>query len=179
MSFPASPLALLIAALALTQQPAPPAPGQSPVPASPTPVASPAASVSPVPTLAPTPLSTTPAPPTPAPAPTPELKYRFVPKQPASLAPGDPQIYAIYLNDKVLKDFIAIRVATNESVTKVISRSNGQSGTVPKVGPGEFYAISKLPPIPPIAHGFGFTIEFVASNDAGKTESVKVPVRLK
>jgi hypothetical protein len=97
------------------------------------------------------------------------------------LAPGDPQIYAVYLNDYVLrsKGPILIRVFTNADVVKVISRSNGREGIVPKEAPGQFYAASVLPPIPFIASGMSIDLEFVASNAAGKTTSVSVPLKLR
>ena len=109
------------------------------------------------------------------------LNYHFVPHPPAHMEPGDPQIYEVDLNDYVLrsKGPILIRVFTNADVVKVVSRSNGRDGVVPKEGPGRFYAASVLPPIPFIASGMSIDLEFVASNAAGKTTSVRVPLKLR
>jgi hypothetical protein len=101
-----------------------------------------------------------------------------VPKPAASPDPEAPQILEVDLNSRQLKDTIAIRVLTNAAVTRVESRSNGRSGVVPQVGPGEFIAVGKLPKIPFIARGWTINLEFIAYAADGRKTSVKVPVKL-
>ena len=106
--------------------------------------------------------------------------YRFVPHQPAHLAAGDPQIFAVYLNDKQLRSLgpIDIRVETSPEVVKVVSRSNGRDGIVPLVAPGVFVANGRLPKIPFIAEGMSLDIQFIATTADGRKVTVGVPVRL-
>lgn len=148
----------------------------SPTPLAPAPAATPSAEQT-----TPTPLST----PTPAPralsAPTPSpYGYRFVPRQPSHLAPGQPQIFAVYLNGKKLHSRTAIRikVETSPDVVKVVSRSNGREGIVPLVAAGDFEATSLLPKIPFIAAGMSADLEFVATGPDGRKATVRVPVSL-
>jgi len=110
-----------------------------------------------------------------------QYPYRFVPAQPAKLSAGAPQIFAVYLNSQTLVSHgpIAIRVATSGNVVKLVTHSNGQTGTVPKIRAGDFEARSKLPTIPFIASGVTTMLEFEATSAAGKTVTVGVPVTLK
>jgi len=110
-----------------------------------------------------------------------EYPYRFVPAQPATYAAGAPQIFAVYLNSHTLVSHgpIQIRVVTSGNVVKLVTHSNGQTGTVPKVRAGDFEAKSKLPAIPFIASGITTTLEFEATSASGKTVTVGVPVSLK
>jgi len=110
-----------------------------------------------------------------------EYPYRFVPAQTARVAAGAPQIFAIYLNSQTLVSHgpIQIRVATSGNVVKLVTHSNGQTGTVPKVRAGVFEAKSKLPAIPFIASGVTTTLDFEATSALGKTVTVGVPVSLK
>ncbi|MGH7729575.1 MAG: hypothetical protein ACREM2_12415, partial [Vulcanimicrobiaceae bacterium] len=86
----------------------------------------------------------------------------------------------VYLNDATLhsRGPIAIRVITNETVAKVVSRSGGHGGALTQVGPGEFVAQSTLPAIPFLARGSQVELEFVAYGPTGKTVTVDVPVTL-
>jgi len=108
--------------------------------------------------------------------PLPAMNYQTVPKPAASVDPTQPVIIEIDLNEKVLTGVIAIRVITSAAVVKVTSSSNGHSGDLPQVGPGEFEAISKLPKLP---FTFSTTILFVATSADGRKASVKVPVKIK
>jgi hypothetical protein len=106
--------------------------------------------------------------------------YRFVPHVPAHPAPGDPIIYAVYLNESRLRSAgpIDIRVETSPEVVKVISRSNGRDGVVPLISPGVFVAQGKLPKIPFIAEGMSVDLQFIATTADGRKITVSVPVRL-
>lgn len=132
-----------------------------------------APSVAPIPSVAPTA--------TPASVPTPSpYTYRFVPRQPSHLAAGQPQIFAVYLNERKLRSHgpIRIKVETSPEVVKVVSRSNGREGNVPLVAAGDFEATSVLPKIPFIAAGMTVDLEFIAIGADGRRTSVRVPVRL-
>ncbi len=104
-----------------------------------------------------------------------------MPRQPDHPAAGNPQIFEVDLNDNSLRSRgpIDIRVLTSPEVTKVVSRSNGQEGNVPRVGPGEFAAMSRLPVIPFIASGMTIKLQFVASTPDGHSTTVAVPVKLR
>jgi hypothetical protein len=106
----------------------------------------------------------------------PPLNYRTVFKPPATADPAQPVILEIDLNEKVLHAVIAIRVVTSENVVKVISRSNGRTGEITRVGPGEFEVAAKLPKVP---FAWNVTLEFVATTADGRSTSVKIPVRVK
>jgi hypothetical protein len=147
-----------------------PAPAASP---SPGPSASP-----PSPGASPLPQAGSPAPvltasPTPSPRPTPIYHFKFVPPVKASSNPDDPQILEVDLNSQTLHGTIAMRILTNAVVTKVVTSSNGRSGSVPQIGPGEFAATSSVPKFP-----ITITLEFVASTADGRSTSVKIPVKL-
>jgi hypothetical protein len=154
--------------------PAPPPAGASPVP-SPAPLATASAAPTTLPSAAPPAPSTAP-PPTPTPEPT--FGYRYVPRPAASPDPTAPQILAVDLNSRQLHDRIAIRVLTNDVVTRVENHTNGRSDIIPHTGPGEFIAVSKLPKIPFIARGMTVVLQFVAYAADGRKASVKVPVEL-
>ncbi|GAC1349056.1 MAG: hypothetical protein NVSMB19_02350 [Vulcanimicrobiaceae bacterium] len=143
---------------------------------SPTAVATPSGE----PAALPTALATVmPAAPLPAPAPV-TYGYRFVPRQPSHLEPGQPQIFAVYLNEKKLHSHrpIRIKVETSPDVVKVVSRSNGREGVVPLVAAGDFEATSVLPKIPFIAAGMSVDLEFIATGPDGRKAIVRVPVLL-
>ncbi len=191
----ALPLALLLAAA----QPVTPGPAATPSAATPpaatpsptptpavaaTPVASPLESppASPLsPQTAPaTPIAPTPSAPPPSPEPTLNYTYRFVPHQPAHLAQGQPQIFAVYLNSNKLKSLgpIDIKVTTSADVVRVFTHSNGHDGDIPMIAAGDFEAIGKLPKLPFIASGVSTVIDFVAVGQSGKRVTVPVPVLL-
>jgi hypothetical protein len=145
---------------------------------SPGPSALPTASSSATPNASPLPGGASPAPtpaasPAPTAAPTPVYHFKFVPPVKASPNPADPQILEVDLNSQTLHGTIAMRILTNAVVTKVITRSNGQSGTVPQIGPGAFAATGSVPKLP-----IKITLEFVASTADGRSTSVKIPVKL-
>ncbi|MGP6158855.1 MAG: hypothetical protein ACLPYS_15345 [Vulcanimicrobiaceae bacterium] len=160
-----------------------PSPGGSPLPgAAPPATQSPVPGLSPAPSLSPS-AGASPAPvaaPTATPSASP-FHYRFVPHVNPSAAPGEPQIYEVDLNDRVLRSrgAIDIRVVTNPEVNKVVSRGNGRGGTVPQVAPGEFVTHSTLPAIPFIASGMTVNLQFVAYVPDGRSTTVTVPVRLR
>ena len=106
--------------------------------------------------------------------------YRFVPRQPANPAAGEPQIYAVYLNAKHLKSHgpIVIRVETNAFVVKMESKSNGRGGALPQVAPTVFFAQSTLPAIPFIASGMSTDLIFIGTAADGRKVTVRVPVEL-
>jgi len=139
-----------------------PTPAPSGVPASAVPQASPAA---------PAPEAT----PTPSP-----LKFRFLPHYPANPAPGQPVIYAVYLNDDHLRSHqpIMIRVETNDAVVKVETGASGRSGIVPNVEPRVFYANSILPKVPFIAAGMTMQFKVVGTSANGRKDTVTFPVKL-
>jgi len=153
--------------------------------ATPAPVATPTSGASALPSATPVPV-VTPATPTPTPAhvsPTPTSApygYRFVPRQPSHLAAGQPQIFAVYLNEKKLRSHapIRIKVETSPDVVKVVSRSNGREGIVPLIAAGDFEATSVLPKIPFIAAGMSVELEFIATGPDGRKATVRVPVTL-
>jgi hypothetical protein len=154
--------------------------------ASPQVSASPSSAPSPVVTALPAATTSAPtdgASSSPAPAPTtaPDTyKYRFVPRQPDHLEPGEPQIFAVYLNDKTLHSHgpIQIKVQTSSDVVKVVSESNGHQGVIPEIVPGDFEAFSTLPKVPFIASGMTLFLEFVATGPTGEKTTVRVPVKL-
>jgi hypothetical protein len=192
------PLALLAALAAPTPAPVPvpsaaPTAAPSGVPSSVP--ATPAASASPPPGTVPSgrpsvapsgapgaePPPATQAPaaaPTATPEPWPTFGYRFVPRPAASPDPAAPQIVEVDLNSRRLHDRIAIRVLTNEVVTRVENHTNGRADIIPHTGPGEFIAVSKLPKLPFIVRGMTVDLRFVAFTADGRTASVKVPVQL-
>jgi len=106
--------------------------------------------------------------------------YRFVPRQPSRLEAGQPQIFAVYINDKKLRSHGAIRikVETSTNVVKVVSRSAGREGIIPLIAAGDFEATSVLPKIPFIAAGMSVDLEFVATGPDGRKTTVRVPVQL-
>jgi len=172
-------LALALATPAATATPSPTAAPQSPAPTA-SAVASPLPSRTPVVPAAPseTPSETPSAIPSqwPTHPPLPPMNYKVVPKPAASVDPDQPVIIEIALNEKVLSGLIAIRVVTSTNVVKVTSSSNGRSGDLPQVGPGEFEVMSK---IPKLGFTFSTTVQFVATSADGRTTSVKIPVRIK
>lgn len=157
--------------------------------ATPAPVATPTSGASALPSATPAPV-VTPVTPTPTPTPTPAhvsppptsapYGYRFVPRQPSHLAAGQPQIFAVYLNEKKLRSHapIRIKVETSPDVVKVVSRSNGREGIVPLIAAGDFEATSVLPKIPFIAAGMSVELEFIATGPDGRKATVRVPVTL-
>lgn len=161
--------------------PAPASPSTSPVAASPMP-GEPAAVPSPLPASGgPSPVASALMSPSPTPSPTANpYAYRFVPRQPASVAPGQPQIFAVYLNAKRLRSHgpILIRVETSPSVVMVQSKSNGRGGSIPMIAPGVFAANSTLPAIPFIASGMTTDLVFIATTADGRSVTVRVPVEL-
>ena len=160
-----------------------------PAPAVPTPlVSAPSAAPTPPATapITPVPLGTrvmvtTPVPGTAIPDSSSEFAYRFVPKRPDHVAPGAPQIFAVYLNTKVLRSLgpIHIKVLTDPGTVKVTSRSNGREGLIPMISPGDFEALSTLPKVPFIADGMEIQLEFIALGQNGQHLSVHVPVTLR
>jgi hypothetical protein len=175
--------ALLLGSLA--RQTVPPEPLPSPTTAAtpaigtpaPTPVAT--APTTPAPSAAPPTATPTPAAVSETATPSP-YHYRFVPRPPAHAVPGQPQIYAVYLNEKKLRSLgpIDIRVETNPEVVKVVSRSNGRDGIVPLVSPGVFVANGRLPKIPFIAEGMSIDLDFIATSADGRKTTVTVPVEI-
>jgi hypothetical protein len=137
---------------------------------------SPTAPSSALPSAAPSPTPLPGASPTASP-----FQYRFVPHVNPSPAPGEPQIFEVDLNNKVLrsKGPIDILVLTNPDVTKVVSGGSGRSGVVPQVAPGRFETHSKLPAIPFMASGTTYNLRIVASTAAGRSITVIVPVQLR
>jgi hypothetical protein len=138
----------------------------------------------PPPTTAPRePATATPSAPPPAASATPEIVYgyRFVPRQPDHVAPGAPQIFAIYLNSKSLvsRGPIDMKVLTDPGTVKVTSGSGGRQGEIPRIAPGDFEATSTLPKIPFIAAGMTVQLQFIATGADGEKLTVKVPVTLK
>jgi hypothetical protein len=106
----------------------------------------------------------------------PPLNYRFIPRPAATIDPAQPVIHEIDINEKTVHDQIAIRVVTSENVVKVTSSSNGRTGTITQVGPGEFEVAAKLPKVP---FAWNFTLLFVATTADGHSTSVKVPLKVK
>ncbi len=147
----------------------------APIMATPTPLASDTPTAAPATPARVTPTATVVATPSVSP-----YGYRFVPRQPAHPAPGEPQIFAVYLNEKKLrsKGPIRIKVETSHDVVKVVSRSNGREGNLVLVAAGDFEATSVLPKIPFIAAGMSVDLEFVAIGADGRRTSVRVPVTL-
>lgn len=192
-------IAIPTLAIALVAARSGPTPSPGPI-ETPTPIVTPLATESPaaVPTIEPgapttvqpvaTPTST-PVVPTATPAfgratqttPPESYAYRFVPRQPAHVDPGMPQIFAVYLNSKTLKSLgpILIKVTTDPGTVKVTSRSGGREGTIPLVVPGDFEANAKLPKLPFIASGMTLDLEFTAVSADGRRTTVKVPVALR
>jgi hypothetical protein len=153
--------------------------------ASPIPVATESAALPPAATSAPAESAPPLATPTAAPKATATLApeaygYRFVPHLPANPAPGQPLIFAVYMNAKHLHSHgpIVIRVETSDSVIGVETKSNGHGGPIPQVAPGVYYAISTLPAIPFIAAGMSTDLIFVAHSADGRQFVVRVPVEL-
>ena len=109
-------------------------------------------------------------------APTPPPTYGFTWIAPATTN-GMPQIIKVELNSDHLRagGLIAIRVTTSPDVVKVVTGSGKRSGPLTKVAPGSFNSNSTLPhvggpaPIP-------ITLHFVASDAAGRSVAVDVPV---
>lgn len=182
-------LALAIAQITTPQPTVPLVPSPTPTPIAPAaspscaPAPTPCPSGSPTmsPTAAgPTPLATATAPAVLTSATPIALTYRFVPHQPLHLLPGQPQIFAVYLNGSKLHSRapIRIKVETSPDVVKVVSRSNGREGTLAFVSAGDFEATSVLPKIPFIAAGMSVNLEFIATGPDGRKVVVRVPVTL-
>ena len=171
-------IACLFLMLALSPQ-ASPSPTPSTLPA-PLPSASaiPSATPSVTPSAVPSPGETPSATPSqwPARPSMPPMNYRFVPKPAATFDPVQPVIFTIELNEKTVHDLIAIRVVTSENVVKVTSSSNGRTGSITQVGPGEFEVAAKLPKVP---FSWNITLLFVATTADGHSTSVKVPLKIK
>jgi hypothetical protein len=151
------------------------APEPAPVESAPAPAATQLPSA--LPSTLPSPVPS--AQPSTSPTPSP-YHYRFVPHRAAHASPGDPEIYAVYLNEKHLHSLgpIDIRVETTPEVVKVVNRNNGHDDVVPLVAPGVFVAFGRLPKLPFIAEGITVDLQFVATTADGRKTSVSVPVRL-
>ena len=79
----------------------------------------------------------------------------------------------------MLCDTIAIRVLTNDVVTRVENHTNGRADAIPQTGPGEFIAVTELPNDSVDRRGFTINLESIAfAADSAQAISVKVPVRL-
>jgi hypothetical protein len=167
-----------------------PAPLASPVPspsaaASATPAPVPLPSLPPnVPTSPPVPLPSPTSTPTPTPSATPTglnlppLTYRVVPKQTASPAPGAPQILEMDFNGETITSTIAMRVLTNDAVTKVIANSGGHSGALTMVAPGRFEALQgKLPRLGVLS--VKVSVTFTAYSADGRTATAVVTLKKK
>jgi len=176
-------IACLFLMLALSPQaspsPAPPSTFPTPLPsASVIPSATPSVMPSAIPSATPSPGETPSAAPSqwPARPSMPPMNYRFVPKPAATVDPVQPVIFEVELNEKTVHDLIAIRVVTSENVVKVTSSSNGRTGSLTQVGPGEFEVAAKLPKVP---FPWNVTLLFVATTADGHSTSVKVPLKIK
>jgi hypothetical protein len=174
-------LAFALATPAATPTPAPTAaPTAVPTPAPTAGAATPLPSA--VPVVSPAPSETPSATPSAIPSqwptrpPLPPMNYKTVPKPVASPDPNQPLILEIDLNEKLINGLIAIRVVTSPSVVKVVSSSNGYSGQLPQVGPGEFAAVHSVPKLPLT---WSTSIVFVATSADGRAATVKVPVKIK
>jgi hypothetical protein len=187
-------IVLILSALLLAANPSP-SPSPSP-PATPSATSTPSILPSSPPNV-PTPLLATPAPgpsltpgpivvpsstPSPAPTPTglnlPPLTYRVVPKQPASPAPGAPQILEIDFNSETIMSTIAMRVLTNDVVTKVTATSGGHTGALTVVAPGRFEAMQgKLPRLGLLS--VKVSITFTAYSADGRTTTAVVTLKKK
>lgn len=176
-------------AVATPQPPVPTIPPATPMPVESTSAAPSPAPSQAIPTASPSPATASAAPLFSAAPLTPDAgatlppsayEYRFVPRQPDKPTPGQPQIFAVYLNAKHLRSHgpIVIRVETNTEVVKMVSKSNGRGGAIPLVAPGVFFASSTLPAIPFIASGISTDLIFTGTSADGRTVTVKVPVTL-
>ena len=174
-------IALVLATLLAAASPAPsPSPFPSPA-ASATPAAIPSLPPN-VPTPIPIPIPTPTPSPTPSATPTglnlPPLTYRVVPKQTASPALGAPQILEIDFNSETITSTIAMRVLTNDVVTKVIANSGGHSGPLTMVAPGRFEAMQgKLPRLGLLS--VKVSITFTAYSADGRTTTAVVTLKKK
>jgi hypothetical protein len=135
-----------------------------------------------VPTATPGPISTGTPTPTPSATPAglnlPPLTYRVVPTQPASPAPGAPQILEIDFNSETITSTIAMRVLTNDVVTKVIANSGGHSGALTMVAPGRFEAMQgKLPRLGVLS--VKVSVTFTAYSADGRTATAAVTLKKK
>jgi len=152
-------------------------PAAIPTPAPSGGIATPASSPSPVPSPAS-------APPIPSPTPTglnlPPLTYHIVLKPQASAAPDAPQILAIDINSQTVYSGkpLAMRVTTNDAVTKVTISSNGHSGQMTQVAPGRFESIGTIPKLPGIIAGLNVSLLFAATSADGRSTTAKVPIKV-
>ncbi len=167
---------LLAAALALVaphsaQQPSP-EPSATPTIAV-TPAPAPSASASPVPSPAPSA--------TPTGLNLPPLKYHIAPRPSPSAAPDAPEILALDLVDQTVFSgkVLAIRVTTNDVVTKVTISSNGRSGQMTQIAPGRFESSGIIPKLPPLVSGLNVNLVFTATTADGRSTSAKVPLRVR
>jgi hypothetical protein len=141
-----------------------PPPFASPLPAgTPTPSGSPAPGASPLAT--PTGIGL------------PPLHYHVVPKPSPSLAPGAPVITDIFLNDETIGNLIAMRVLTNDVVTKVTVKAGGKTGALTEVAPGRFEAKSSVPRIGIMSVKVAITV--TAFTVDGRSTSTVVTVKKK
>jgi hypothetical protein len=148
-----------------------PIPIPTPFVATPSPSASPVTSPSPAasPSAAPTGLNL------------PPLKYHITPTPQPSAAPESPQILAIDISDQTVYSgkVMAIRVTTNDVVSKVTISSNGHSGQMTQVAPGRFESSGTIPKLPPLMGGLNVNLVFAATTADGRSASVKVPLKVK
>jgi len=184
-----APLLLVLVLASPAPRPTPAAP-----PASPTPIATGTPSLvppieTPPPFASPLPVGTpTPAPlgsPAPSASPLatptgiglPPLHYHVVPKPSPSLAPGAPVITDIYLNDETIGNLIAMRVLTNDVVTKVTVKAGGKTGALTEVSPGRFEAKSSVPRIGIMSVKVAITVTAFTAD--GRSTSTVVTVKKK
>jgi hypothetical protein len=190
-------LSLILAtafAFGATQQPSPgptpettatptiaitPIPIPTPFVATPSPSASPSSAASPHPLASPSPAASPSA--TPTGLNLPPLKYHITPTPQPSAAPGAPQILAIDISDQTVYSgkVMAIRVTTNDVVSKVTVTSNGRSGQITQVAPGRFESSGTIPKLPPLMGGLNVNLVFTATTADGRSTSVKVPLKVK
>ena len=110
----------------------------------------------------------------------PPLTYHIVPKPQASAAPDAPQILAIDINNQTVYSGkpLAIRVTTNDAVTKVTISSNGHSGEMTQVATGRFESIGNIPKLPGFIASWNVSLLFTATSADGRSTTAKVPIKV-
>jgi len=111
--------------------------------------------------------------------PTSQYHYVLVPTPAAPAVPG-PRILEIAVSDRnvTAPGPVAARIKTTNDVVSVDIRSMGRTFSVPHQGPGLFEGTNRLPSIPFFLKGRTYTIDFVATDDQGRTATQSISVYL-
>jgi hypothetical protein len=107
--------------------------------------------------------------------------FLYTPPATQAIAPNEPRIVEIDLNDRILSapGPVRVRVLTNEAVGSVIVRTLGHELAVPQIAPGTFGGEDQLPNIPFFLRNRTYNVDFIATGRDGQTTSIALPITLR